>query len=96
VRELSNGVLGLGFRIGAQPQRDVRGLHRLRYHPYEIVIERLQIRRVPELDGESFEGLPGVVFAPVEAPVYERLDASPQRIEQRSDDEGRGDDDGLR
>ena len=28
-------------RIGAQPQGDVGWLHRLPYHPYEVVVQRL-------------------------------------------------------
>ena len=30
--------------VGAQPQRDVGGLHRLSYHPYQIVVQRVQAR----------------------------------------------------
>ena len=33
----------LGLRIGAQPQRDVRWLHRLTYHPYQVVAQCLQV-----------------------------------------------------
>ena len=35
-------------RICAQPQRDVGGRQRLRYHPYEVIFECLQIRRYRE------------------------------------------------
>src|SRR5215213_10620387 len=39
-------IVGYLGRIGAQPQRDVRGLHRLPHHTYQVVIEGLQIRLV--------------------------------------------------
>ena len=64
-----------GGRVGTQPQRDVGGLHRLPYHPYQVVAQCLQVGLVPQLGGEGFQGLSGIVLAAVEAPVYERLDA---------------------
>src|SRR5215211_228246 len=66
----------------------MRGLHRLLYHPHQIVAQGVQIRLVSELGGEGFEGLSRVIFAAVEALVYEPLDTASQGHEQRSDREG--------
>jgi hypothetical protein len=51
------------------------GLHGLPYHTHQIVIEGFQVRLVLQLGGEGLKGLSCVVFAAVEAPVYEHLDA---------------------
>src|SRR5215203_3706873 len=67
-------------------------MHRLCNHPYEIASQCLQVRLIAEPGREGFEGLPGVVLASVEAPVYERLYAPPYGVEQRGDQEGGGDD----
>src|SRR5829696_5540252 len=83
-------LLALRSRIGMQPQRDVGGLHRLPYHSHQIHLQRLEVRLVPQLDGEGFQGLPCVVFAAVEAAVDEGLDAAPQGVEERRYREGGG------
>src|ERR671910_3685538 len=72
-------LLPLRIRSGTQPQRGVGGLHRLRNHPYQIVAEGFQVNLVPQLLREGFQRLPRVILPPVEAPVYERLDAASQR-----------------
>ena len=59
-RGLLGWLLALGGRLGAQPQRHVRGLHGLPYPIYQFVIERLQVCFVPELGGEGFQGLPSI------------------------------------
>ena len=53
----SLGFTSLRWLVWAQPQRDVRGLHRLPHHAHQIVVQRFQVRLVPELGGEGFEGL---------------------------------------
>src|SRR5215211_5304770 len=78
--------------VGTQPQRHVRRLHRLPYHSHQVVIEGFQICLVPELGREGFKGLPRVVLPAIEPPVYERLDATPQRSKQCRDKQGGGDD----
>src|SRR5215208_1751108 len=40
-------LLTLRGRLGAQPQRDVGRLHRLPYHGYQFVVQRLQVRLLP-------------------------------------------------
>jgi hypothetical protein len=40
--------------IGTQPQRDVRRLHRLPYHPNQIITQCVQVRLVPQLGREGF------------------------------------------
>src|SRR5215217_8302573 len=83
-------------RVGMQPQRDVGGLHRLPYHFHQILLQRLEVRLVPQLDGEGFQGLPYVVFAAVEAAVDEALDMAPQRVGECGDKQGGGHHDQLR
>src|SRR5215218_10275103 len=61
--------------FGAQPQRDVGGLHRLPYHPHQVVAEGVHVRLVSQLGREGFQGLPGIVLTSVEATVYEGLNA---------------------
>jgi hypothetical protein len=40
-------------RIGAQPQRDVGGLHRRPHHPHQFVVQRIEVGLIPQLDGEG-------------------------------------------
>src|ERR671920_1367534 len=81
-------MLALRGCVGAQPQRDVRRLHRLPHHPYQVFAQRIQVRLFPELSRESFQGLSIVVLAAVEAPVYKALYAASQRREQCCYQEG--------
>jgi hypothetical protein len=71
-------------RFGTQPQRDVGWLRRLAYHAYQIFVQVLQIPLVPQLGGEGFQSLSGIVLLSVEAAVDERLDATTQRDKQGS------------
>src|SRR5215203_4331237 len=75
-------LLALPGCIRAQPQRDVGWLHRLPYHPYQIVAQCLKVCFVPELGRECFQGLSRVVLATVEEPVYKCMDSAPKRLEQ--------------
>jgi hypothetical protein len=75
-------MLPLRSRLRAQPQRDVGWLHSLPNYVHQIFAQGLQIRLVSDLGREGFKGLSSVVLPTVEAPVYEALDASPQRIEE--------------
>src|SRR5215210_682374 len=75
-------LLSLRERIGAQPQRDVGGLHRLPHHPYQVVAQGVQVCLISELGREGFERLCCVVLPAIEAPVYEALNATTQWIEQ--------------
>src|SRR5919112_1895647 len=91
-KELLLCLLTLRSRLGAQPQRHVRRLHRLPYHPYQVVIEGFQVRLVPELRRECLKGLSSVVLPAVEPAVHEPLHPATQRYKQGSDGEGRGHD----
>src|SRR5215207_540922 len=62
--------------IGPKPHRYVGWCHGFLNHTDQFVVEGLQIRLVPELRGEGFEGLPGVVLAAVEAAVDKGLYAA--------------------
>src|SRR5215218_10466678 len=55
--------------IWAEPERDVGWLHRFPHHAYQIVAQRIQIRLIPELGREGFEGLRCIVFPSVEASI---------------------------
>jgi hypothetical protein len=84
--KLEDLLLDFAFPRGwvwAQPQREVGWLHSLPYHPHQIVAQGVEVRLVPELGREGFQGLPRVVLPTVEAPIYERLYAPPQGSEQR-------------
>jgi hypothetical protein len=43
-----SGPLALSGRLGAQPQRDVGGLHRFIYHAYQVASQCLKVRLVPQ------------------------------------------------
>src|SRR5215204_5532247 len=84
-------MLALRGCVGAQPQRDVRRLHRLPHYPHQIAAQGVEVSLVPELRREGFQGLPRVVLLAIEPAIYEGLDAAAQGHEQRGDGEG-GDD----
>jgi hypothetical protein len=65
-----------------QPQRDVGGLHRLSYHPDEIIAKCVEVDFFAQLGREGFQGLGSVVLAAVEATVDKALDAPPEGNEQ--------------
>jgi len=61
-------------------------LHRLPYHAQEILVQRIEVCLFSQLDGEGFEGLPGVVLPPVKAAIYKRLDARRLRLGDQPDE----------
>jgi hypothetical protein len=71
-------------------------VHRLHHHSHELVIQCVEVRLIPELGGEGFEGLSSVVLPAIETPVYKGLQATSQRSEQGGDGQGGGDDRKLR
>src|SRR5215218_5217568 len=81
-------LLNLLSPLGTQPQGDVGGLHRLPYHPYQVIAQGLKVCFVAQLSRECFQGLSGVVLLPAEASIDEALDAPPQGGEQRRYQEG--------
>src|ERR671914_170080 len=83
--------LRLRVCLGSQPQGDVCGLHSLPHHPYQVLAQGVEVRLLPELGGEPLKSLSCVILVAVEAAVYERLDAAPERAEQRGYCEGGGD-----
>src|SRR5215213_10508891 len=78
----------VGGRLGAQPQRHVCGLHGLPDYTFQITAQRFEIRLVPQLRGEGFQGLLCVVLTAVEAAVDEGLDAPTDWVEERRYREG--------
>src|SRR5215208_2944546 len=82
MRRLLVRLLALWSRLGAQPHRDVNWLHRVPHHPYQLGVQRIQIRLVPEPGRKRFQSLHCVIFPSVEAPINDALDATPQRVEQ--------------
>ena len=75
-----------------QPQRDVRGLHRLPYHPHQFGFQRVEVRLVPQLGRVGFESLSRVVLPALEATIHESLHPTPHRDERDGYGEGGGDD----
>ena len=61
---------GRGTRIGAQPQRELNGLHPLPHDVHKFVIQCLQVGFVSKPGGEGFKRLCCVVLTAVEAPLY--------------------------
>ena len=61
-------------RFKAPPQRDVGGLHRLPHNTHQIIAQDVEVRLVPKLGGEGFEGISGIVLTSAEATVYEGLE----------------------
>jgi hypothetical protein len=66
-------------------------LHRLPYHPHQVVAKCIQVCFVAQFHREPFKRLGCVVLVAVEAAIYEGLYASSQGVEQSSDNKG-GDD----
>src|SRR3712207_2737136 len=66
-------------------------LHRFPYHPYKLGVQGVEVRLVPELGREGFQGLSSVVLPSVETAVYKALDATSKGHEQSRYDE-RGND----
>ena len=66
-RRLLLCLLTLWGHIGAQPQRDMGGLHRLPYRSYQIIAQGVEVRFVLELGREGFQGFGCVVLLAVEA-----------------------------
>jgi hypothetical protein len=62
----------------------MRWLHGLLHDPDQVAAQRIQVCLVSQRSEKLFEGHSRVVFPIMEAPVYERLDAAPQGIEQCS------------
>ena len=54
ISDVSSPLLVLQGRIGMQPQRDVSRLHRLPHYPHQFVIQRLQVRLIPQFRREGF------------------------------------------
>ena len=66
------GQLTRGHR---EPERDVRGLHRLGHDAAQVGAQRVEVDLVAQPGAERLERARRVVAAAVEAPVDERLDA---------------------
>ena len=67
-------------------------MQRLPHDRYQLGVQTVQVRLIPQFGGERFQGLPRrVVVAPEKAPVDERLDAPTKRVEKRRYRERRDD-----
>ena len=63
-------------------------LHGLLHHSQQVLANLLQVHFLAQPGAESGDGLLGVVFLAVEAPVYIALDAAAQGGEQDGDEQG--------
>ena len=72
-KELLFCPLTVSRPVGVQPQGDVGGLHRLPYHPDQIIAKCAQVCFVAQLGREGFHGLCSVVLTAIEAPVNNSL-----------------------
>ncbi len=82
-KELLFCPLTVSRPVGVQPQGDVGGLHRLPYHPDQIIAKCAQVCFVAQLGREGFHGLCSVVLTAIEAPVNNSLN-TPISIVMRS------------
>jgi hypothetical protein len=71
-----------GGSVGTQPQSDVLRLHRLPRYYHQIVAQGSEVGLIPERRREALESLSRIILLAVEAPVYERLYAPSQGVEQ--------------
>ena len=60
-------------------------MQRLLHHRQQVSRQHLHLHFVPQPGAETRERAHRVIFAPLEAPVDERLDAPPQRLEEGGD-----------
>ena len=60
----------------AQPQRDMRRLHRLLQHGQQFLPQLIQVHFLPQGGAEGSQRLGRIIFATVEAPINHILDAS--------------------
>src|SRR5215210_9441051 len=75
-----------------QPQRDVLRLHSLPHDRDQLAAQGFEVGLISQLRGERFEGLGGIVFPPIEQPIYEPLYAPAQWVEQGRYRKGGGND----
>ena len=73
-------LLASRSRLGAKPQGGVLGLHCSAYYPHQVVAEDVQVRLFAQPGVEGCQRLCCIILAAVEAPIYEKLDTSPQRV----------------
>jgi len=48
-------------------------LHSPPHNPHQLAVQYVEVGLVTQLDRESFEGLPRVVFLVIDAPIYEAV-----------------------
>ena len=64
-----------------QPERNMRGLHRLLHHGQQVPAQLLQVDFLAQGSAERGHGLGGIILAAIEAPVNDPLDTSVERLE---------------
>src|SRR6266700_1632203 len=79
----------------AQPQRDMRRLHRLLHHRQQVVLQLVQVHFLTQRRTVSCYDLGGIIFAAVETAINKPLDALAERLEEDVNGQ-RGEDDGQR
>ena len=83
------------FRRGpwcAQPERDMRGLHRLLHDCHQVLAQRVEVHLTALPGAKRIQCLGGIVFVAIEAAVDNLLQAAAQRLEKRGDQQCRRDD----
>jgi len=99
----SSSILGLrprfpfpGWFRRAQPQGDVRRLHRLLHHHQQLLAQLVQVHLLAQVRAKGGDRLGGVIPAAIEPPVDGALHAMMQRLEEGEYDQGRADQDERR
>src|SRR6266487_6786803 len=76
-----------------QPQRNMRWLHRLLHHCYQVLAQLVQVNFIAQRGTEVRDNFGCVVFTAVEAAIDDPLNTMTQGLEEHVDGQ-RGDDDG--
>jgi hypothetical protein len=75
----------------AQPQGDMRRLHRLLHHRHQVLTQCCQVHFIAQSGAERFQRAGSIVLAAVEAAINDSLDAMAQRLGEGHDHQRRGD-----
>ncbi len=78
------------FRF-AQPERDMRWLHRLLHHGQQLIVQLVQVHLLAQCSTEGGHDLGCVILAAIEAPINDSLDTAAQGLEEGGYNQRRAD-----
>src|SRR6266566_4149783 len=74
-----------------QPQRNMRWLHRLHHHCYQVLAQLVQVNFIAQCIAKCCQDLLCIILTAVEAPVDDLLYTPAKRLEEGRDRQRRGD-----